>query len=56
MRLTRADWQATHSVPVEIHGLAPCLPLFGVGAEDDTAEPTAPANAPSAGQAPASAG
>ncbi|HEY1322562.1 MAG TPA: GNAT family N-acetyltransferase [Streptosporangiaceae bacterium] len=29
LRLTRAGWEATRSVPVEIEGLAPCLPLFG---------------------------
>jgi hypothetical protein len=33
LRLTRADWLAARSVPVEIHGLAPCLPLFGLPAE-----------------------
>jgi RimJ/RimL family protein N-acetyltransferase len=32
LRLTRADWQATRSVPVEIHGLEPCLPFFGLPA------------------------
>lgn len=30
LRLTRDDWLANRSVPVEIEGLAPCLPLFGV--------------------------
>jgi RimJ/RimL family protein N-acetyltransferase len=30
LRLTRDDWLATRSVPVEIEGLAPCLPMFGV--------------------------
>ncbi len=30
LRLTREDWLATRSVPVEIEGLAPCLPMFGV--------------------------
>jgi RimJ/RimL family protein N-acetyltransferase len=33
LRLTRADWQAAHSVPVEIHGLEPCLPFFGLPTE-----------------------
>jgi RimJ/RimL family protein N-acetyltransferase len=33
LRLTRADWQAARSVPVEIHGLEPCRPLFGLPAE-----------------------
>ncbi len=32
LRLTRADWEAARSVPVEIEGLAPCLPHFGVPA------------------------
>jgi RimJ/RimL family protein N-acetyltransferase len=32
LRLTRADWEAARSVPVDIEGLAPCLPLFGVPA------------------------
>jgi RimJ/RimL family protein N-acetyltransferase len=30
LRLTRADWQAACTVPVQIHGLEPCLPHFGV--------------------------
>jgi RimJ/RimL family protein N-acetyltransferase len=33
LRLTRADWQAARSVPVEIHGLQPCLPCFGLPTE-----------------------
>jgi RimJ/RimL family protein N-acetyltransferase len=33
LRLTRADWQAARTVPVQIHGLQPCLPLFGLAAE-----------------------
>lgn len=32
LRLTRADWEAARSVPVEVEGLAPCLPHFGVPA------------------------
>jgi RimJ/RimL family protein N-acetyltransferase len=32
LRLGRADWQAARSVPVRIHGLPPCLPLFGLPA------------------------
>lgn len=32
LRLGRADWQATQTIPVEIHGLPPCLPLFGLPA------------------------
>jgi protein gp37 len=27
-----ADWQAARTVPVRIHGLPPCLPLFGLPA------------------------
>jgi RimJ/RimL family protein N-acetyltransferase len=30
LRLTREDWLATRSVPVEIEGLGSCLPMFGV--------------------------
>jgi len=33
LRLTRADWQAAQSVPVEITGLEPCLPYFGLRAD-----------------------
>lgn len=29
LRLTRADWLATRTVPVQIFGLEPCLPHFG---------------------------
>jgi RimJ/RimL family protein N-acetyltransferase len=32
LRLARADWQATRTVPVRIHGLQPCLSLFGLSA------------------------
>jgi RimJ/RimL family protein N-acetyltransferase len=30
LRLARADWHAARSVPVEIYGLEPCLPFFGL--------------------------
>jgi RimJ/RimL family protein N-acetyltransferase len=30
LRLDRAGWQACQRVPVEITGLAPCLPSFGL--------------------------
>jgi RimJ/RimL family protein N-acetyltransferase len=30
LRLAYADWQAARTVPVQIHGLEPCLPLFGL--------------------------
>jgi RimJ/RimL family protein N-acetyltransferase len=30
LRLTRADWERRRTVPVEIEGLAPCLPFFGL--------------------------
>ena len=33
LRLTRADWQATRAVPVEIGGLEPSLPYFGLTAD-----------------------
>jgi RimJ/RimL family protein N-acetyltransferase len=32
LRLDRAGWQAARTVPVQIHGLPPCLPLFGLPA------------------------
>ena len=32
LRLDRSGWQAARTVPVQIHGLAPCLPLFGLPA------------------------
>jgi RimJ/RimL family protein N-acetyltransferase len=32
LRLAQADWQAARTVPVQIHGLPPCLPLFGLPA------------------------
>jgi len=30
LRLDRATWEATHTIPVKIEGLEPCLPLFGL--------------------------
>jgi len=30
LRLARADWQAARAIPVQIHGLQPCLPHFGL--------------------------
>ena len=33
LRLTWDAWQAARSVPVEIHGLEPCLPFFGLPTE-----------------------
>jgi RimJ/RimL family protein N-acetyltransferase len=32
LRLDRDNWQKHRTVPVEIEGLAPCLPMFGVEA------------------------
>jgi RimJ/RimL family protein N-acetyltransferase len=32
LRLSRADWQAARTIPVQIDGLQPCLPLFGLPA------------------------
>jgi RimJ/RimL family protein N-acetyltransferase len=32
LRLTRADWRAARTAAVRIHGLPPCLPLFGLPA------------------------
>lgn len=34
LRLDRAAWEAHRTVPVEIEGLAPCLPLLGLGPVD----------------------
>jgi len=33
LRLERAGWQASRTIPVQIHGLPPCLPLFGLPAD-----------------------
>lgn len=30
LRLTCPDWQSAQSAPLEIHGLEPCLPYFGL--------------------------
>jgi len=30
LRLDRASWEITRTIPVQIHGLPPCLPLFGL--------------------------
>jgi RimJ/RimL family protein N-acetyltransferase len=32
LRLTRARWEAARAIPVQIHGLEPCLPHFGLPA------------------------
>jgi RimJ/RimL family protein N-acetyltransferase len=37
LRLDRATWEARRTVPVEIDGLEPCLPLLGLGRSDATA-------------------
>lgn len=37
LRLDLATWQATHTVPVTIHGLGPCLPMFGLTGGNDHA-------------------
>jgi RimJ/RimL family protein N-acetyltransferase len=39
LRMTRAEWEAARSVPVEINGLEPCLPHFGLAAEGSPSEP-----------------
>jgi RimJ/RimL family protein N-acetyltransferase len=33
LRLDRTDWQASRTIPVQIHGLPPCLPFFGLPAD-----------------------
>jgi hypothetical protein len=30
LRPDRAGWEAHRTVPVDVHGLEPCLPLFGL--------------------------
>ncbi len=35
LRLTRPDWERHRTVPVTVDGLAPCLPLMGVGPTPD---------------------
>lgn len=32
LRLTRSAWERNKTVPVAVHGVAPCLPLFGIDA------------------------
>jgi RimJ/RimL family protein N-acetyltransferase len=32
LRLAHVDWMAARTVPVQIHGLRPCLPFFGLSA------------------------
>jgi RimJ/RimL family protein N-acetyltransferase len=39
LRLDRATWQATRTVPVQIAGLEPCLAMFGANDSHDSAEP-----------------
>lgn len=39
LRLDRETWQRTRSVPVTIHGLEPCLPIFGLGSGPHDGEP-----------------
>ena len=39
MRLTRADWQAVRTVPVQLRGIEPCLPHFGCQPTAFTAVP-----------------
>lgn len=41
LRLDRATWEARRTVPVEVEGLEPCLPLFGL-APAPGASPVAP--------------
>ncbi|NUU23727.1 MAG: GNAT family N-acetyltransferase [Streptomycetaceae bacterium] len=35
VRIDRDAWERHRTVPVEIHGLAPCLDLFGLAADED---------------------
>jgi RimJ/RimL family protein N-acetyltransferase len=39
LRLDRETWENSRTVPVDISGLEPCLAMFGLGAEQDSAEP-----------------
>jgi RimJ/RimL family protein N-acetyltransferase len=34
LRLDRRTWQATHTLPVTICGLEPCLPMFGLSGDE----------------------
>lgn len=52
LRLDRAGWESRRSVPVEIEGLEPCLPLLGL-APDPTAAPAPSPPAPSSPSPPA---
>jgi RimJ/RimL family protein N-acetyltransferase len=36
-RMSRADWERHRRTQVEIVGLAPCLPMFGLDSEDEAA-------------------
>jgi RimJ/RimL family protein N-acetyltransferase len=36
-RMSRADWESHRRTPVEIDGLEPCLPMFGLGGAEETA-------------------
>jgi RimJ/RimL family protein N-acetyltransferase len=38
LRLDKATWAATQRVPVVIHGLGPCLPMFGLAACPESAD------------------
>lgn len=37
LRMSRADWERHRRTPVEIEGLEPCLPLFGLDGTRETA-------------------
>lgn len=47
----RESWERHRTVPVEIHGLEPCLPLFGL--QDGGGFPPAPSRTPARGPASA---
>ncbi len=36
-RMSRADWESHRRTPVEIDGLEPCLPMFGLDGAEETA-------------------
>jgi RimJ/RimL family protein N-acetyltransferase len=39
LRIDRASWEASHSVPVTVEGLEACRPMFGLPTAEDAAAP-----------------
>jgi RimJ/RimL family protein N-acetyltransferase len=55
LRLDAGAWRASHTLPVTIHGLEPCLPMFGLPASDATASGATASGATASGLRPSSA-